>query len=51
MPKSKRVTKREWYDVYGGFENPGCFRRHNGRHWLYFVQLGTKPMKKGGNER
>ena len=40
-PKMKRtvktkVTKRYWYDVLGGFANPNCFRKHNGKVWEYF---------------
>ena len=31
-----KVTKRHWYDVLGGFENPNCFRKHNGKCWEYF---------------
>lgn len=33
-----RITKREWYDL-GGFANSNLFRRHNGRHWVYYVSL------------
>ena len=31
-----KVTKRHWYDVLGGFANPDCFRKHNGKCWEYF---------------
>ena len=31
-----RVSKRDWYDM-GGFANSILFRRHNGRHWVYYV--------------
>lgn len=33
-----RVTKREWYDTYGGFRCTACFRRQGrGGAWRYYV--------------
>jgi hypothetical protein len=36
----QRVTRRAWYDA-GGFANGACFRRHNGRHWIYYILTGV----------
>lgn len=33
----ERVTKRRWYDTYGGFRNPHCFRKQVGHAWHYFI--------------
>lgn len=37
--KRVKVTKREWYDKYGGFKNPDAFRKQKGSSWEYFVNL------------
>lgn len=35
---TEKVTKRRWYDTYGGFSNPHCFRRADTRgKWAYFI--------------
>lgn len=40
MTGALRVTKRDWYDRYGGFANPLCFRRQRkGRGWGYYVRV------------
>lgn len=35
---SMRVTKRTWYDQ-GAFANSRCWRRHNGRSWIYYITI------------
>jgi hypothetical protein len=37
---SMRVSKREWYDRWGGFANPMCWRRQlRTGAWCYFVRV------------
>ena len=36
---SMRVTKRAWYDHWGGFANSRCWRRDTNRGWQYFVHM------------
>jgi len=31
-----RVTKRQWYDTWGGFSNPDCVRKMVGGAWHYY---------------
>lgn len=34
----EKVTKRQWYDAYGGFSNPHAFRKANRRGvWSYYI--------------
>lgn len=30
-----RITKKEFYGR-GGFANSKLYRKHNGRHWVYY---------------
>ena len=40
MRGSIKVTKREWYDVYGGLTNSRCWRRQNKSGvWSYYVTI------------
>lgn len=39
MLGSMKVSKRDWYDVHGGLENPKCWRRQARGAWQYFVRI------------
>lgn len=32
-----RISRAAWYAA-GGFRNPRCIRKHNGRSWAYFIR-------------
>ena len=38
-----RVGKRKWYQA-GGFRNPNCWRRHDGRAWCYYINIDNIPF-------
>lgn len=32
----RQITRKEFYDL-GGFANSNLFRKHNGKHWTYWI--------------
>ena len=38
----QQVSRRDWYDIHGGFRNPSCIRRMYGGSWRYFIVGASK---------